>query len=149
MQNAQYEMAFRQAKSLDKRTDADGEEVFDLAEIFLDKEYYDLAIKAYEYVIQKGKNNFLFIDANINKLYTKTKILNSKNQEVNSLDDEYKSLIRELGESRNTVLLLSNYAHFKAFYLHDLLAAETILLSAMDVAGIDKYDLAECKLRVC
>ena len=139
-------MAFRQAKSLDKRTDADGEEVFDLAEIFLDKEYYDLAIKAYEYVIQKGKNNFLFIDANINKLYTKTKILNSKNQEVNSLDDEYKSLIRELGESRNTVLLLSNYAHFKAFYLHDLLAAETILLSAMDVAGIDKYDLAECKL---
>ena len=146
MQNAQYEMAFRQAKSLDKRTDADGEEVFDLAEIFLDKEYYDLAIKAYEYVIQKGKNNFLFIDANINKLYTKTKILNSKNQEANSLDDEYKSLIRELGESRNTVLLLSNYAHFKAFYLHDLLAAETILLSAMDVAGIDKYDLAECKL---
>ena len=146
MQNAQYEMAFRQAKSLDKRTDADGEEVFDLAEIFLDKEYYDLAIKAYEYVIQKGKNNFLFIDANINKLYTKTKILNSKNQEVNSLDDEYKSLIRELGESRNTVLLLSNYAHFKAFYLHDLLAAETILLSAMDVQGIDKYDLAECKL---
>ena len=146
MQNAQYEMAFRQAKSLDKRTDADGEEVFDLAEIFLDKEYYDLAIKAYEYVIQKGKNNFLFIDANINKLYTKTKILNSKNQEVNSLDDEYKSLIRELGESRNTVLLLSNYAHFKAFYLHDLLGAETILLRAMDVAGIDKYDLAECKL---
>ena len=146
MQNTQYEMAFRQAKSLDKRTDADGEEVFDLAEIFLDKEYYDLAIKAYEYVIQKGKNNFLFIDANINKLYTKTKILNTKNQEVNSLDDEYKSLITELGESRNTVLLLSNYAHFKAFYLHDLSAAETILLSAMDVSGIDKYDLAECKL---
>jgi len=146
MQNAQYEMAFRQAKSLDKRTGADGEEVFDLAETFLDKQYYDLAIKAYEYVIQKGKNNFLFIDANINKLYTRTKSLNSKNQEVSSLDDEYKSLIAELGESRNTVLLLSNYAHFKAFYLHDLLAAETILLSAMDVAGIDKYDLAECKL---
>jgi tetratricopeptide (TPR) repeat protein len=146
MQNAQYEMAFRQAKSLDKRTEADGEEVFDLAEIFLDKEYYDLAIKAYEYVIQKGENNFLFIDANINKLYAKTKILNSRNQEVNSLDDEYKSLIAELGESRNTVLLLSNYAHFKAFYLHDLLAAETILLNAMEVPGIDKYDLAECKL---
>jgi len=146
MQNAQYEMAYRQAKSLDKRTGADGEEVFDLAETFLDKQYYDLAIKAYEYVIQKGKNNFLFIDANINKLYTKTKSLNSKNQELNSLDDEYKSLIAELGENRNTVLLLSNYAHFKAFYLHDLLAAETILLSAMEVPGIDKYDLAECKL---
>ena len=146
MQNEKYEMAFRQAKSFDKRTEADGEEVFDLAEIFLDKEYYDLAIKAYEYVIQKGENNFLFIDANINKLYTKTKSLNSKNQDLNSLDDEYKSLITELGESRNTVLLLSNYAHFKAFYLHDLLAAETLLISAMEVVGVDKYDLAECKL---
>ena len=146
MQNAQYEMAFMQARSLDKRTDADGEEVFDLAEIFLEKKYYNLAIKAYEYVIQKGKNNFLFIDANINKLYAKTKILYSKNQELNVLDDEYKNLIAELGESRNTVLLLSNYAHFKAFYLHDLLAAETVLLSAMEVSGIDKYDLAECKL---
>jgi len=146
MQNAQYQMAFMQAKSLDKRTDADGEGVFDLAETFLDKQYYDLAIKAYEYVIQKGKSNFLFIEANINKLYAKTKILNSKNEEVNSLDDDYKSLIAQLGESRNTVLLLSNYAHFKAFYLHDLLGADTILLSAMDVVGIDKYDLAECKL---
>jgi len=146
MQNSQYEMAFRQAKSLDKRSEADGEEVFDLAEIFLDKEYYDLAIDAYEYVIEKGKNNFLFIDANINKLYTKTKSLNSKNQELTSLDDEYKTLIAELGESKNTILLLSNYAHFKAFYLHDLLAAETILLSAMKVPGIDKYDMAECKL---
>jgi len=146
MQNAQYEMAFRQAKSLDKRTDADGEEVFDLAETFLDKQYYDLAIKAYEYVIQKGKNNYLFIDANINKLYAKNKSLKINNQDLTSLDDEYKSLITELGESINTVLLLANYAHFKAFYLHDLLAAETILLSAMDVVGIDKYDLAECKL---
>ena len=128
----------------------DGSEVFWIMnakrETFLDKQYYDLAIKSYEYVIQKGENNFLFIDANINKLYAKTKSLNNKNQEVSSLDDEYKSLIRELGKSRNTVLLLSNYAHFKAFYLHDLLAAETILLSAMDVSGIDKYDLAECKL---
>ena len=114
MQNAKYEMAFRQAKSLDKRTGADGEEVFDLAEIFLDKEYYDLAIKAYEYVIQKGINNFLFIDANINKLYTKTKSLNSKNQEVSSLDDEYKSLIAELGESRNTVLSIIRIWQYKS-----------------------------------
>tara|TARA_B110000238_G_scaffold96600_1_gene105354 strand:- start:3550 stop:5367 length:1818 start_codon:yes stop_codon:yes gene_type:complete len=146
MQNEQYEMAFIQAKSLDKRTDSDGEGVFDLAETFLDKQYYDLAIDAYEYVIEKGENNFLFIKANINRLYAKTKILNSTNQDLNVLDDEYKKLISLLGETRNTVLLLSNYAHFKAFYLHDLLSAEAILLSAMDVVGIDEYDLAECKL---
>ncbi|MBT3621573.1 MAG: hypothetical protein HON40_02060 [Flavobacteriales bacterium] len=146
MQNAQYEMAFRQAKALDKRTNADGEGVFDLAETFLDKQDYNLAVDGYDYVIEKGENNFLFIDANINRLYAKTKSLLIENKGVVSLDNDYKKLIETLGVNRNTVLLLSNYAHFKAFYLHDLVAAEVLLLDAMEVAGIDKMDLAECKL---
>ena len=44
------------------------------------------------------------------------------------------------------MLLLSNYAHFKAFYLYDLIAAEQILTDAMAIPQIDKTDLAECKL---
>ena len=146
MQNAQYEMAFRQAKSLDKRTNANGEGVYDLAESFLDKEYYDLAVDAYDYVLQKGKNNFLFVDANINKLFALTKSFSKQKKQVDVLDKEYHKVIVALGENRNTVLLLSNYAHFKAFYLHDLVAAEQILTDAMAIPNIDKTDLAECKL---
>jgi tetratricopeptide (TPR) repeat protein len=41
MQNAQYEMAIRQAKSLDKRTNGDGEGVYSLAESLLDKKHYN------------------------------------------------------------------------------------------------------------
>ena len=44
------------------------------------------------------------------------------------------------------MLLLSNYAHFKAFYLHDLSSAEQILNEAMVLSNISKTDLAECKL---
>ena len=57
MQNAQYEMALRQAKALDKRTNADGEGVYDLGESFLDKKHYHLAVQAYDYVLEKGKRN--------------------------------------------------------------------------------------------
>lgn len=146
MQNAQYKMALIQAKALDKRTSADGEEVYDLAESFLDKKEYQLAVQAYDYVLGKGKRNHLFVDANINKLYALTKSLSEQQKELNVLDATYAEVISDLGKNRNTVLLLSNYAHFKAFYLHDLSSAEQILNEAMALPQISNTDLAECKL---
>jgi len=146
MQNAQYEMALRQAKALDKRTNADGEDVYDLGESFLDKKEYQLAVEAYDYVLEKGKNNFLFIEANINKLYALTKSLSEQQKQISELDNIYQQVITDIGKNRNTVLLLSNYAHFKAFYLHDLASAEQILIEAMAIPQISNTDLAECKL---
>ena len=146
MQNGQYRMALIQAKALDRRTNSEGESVFDLGESFLDKKHYNLAVEAYDYVLKKGKNNFLFVSASINKLYALTKELNEQKKDLNQIDIKYKEVIEELGKSRSTVLLLSNYAHFKAFYLHDLFAAEQILNEAMDLRDISNTDLAECKL---
>ncbi|MDC0249320.1 tetratricopeptide repeat protein [Flavobacteriales bacterium] len=146
MQNAQYEMALRQAKALDKRTNSDGEYVYDLGESFLDKKEYQLAVEAYDYVLKKGRNNFLFIEANINKLYALTQSLSEKQNQVSEIDDIYQQAITDLGKNRNTVLLFSNYAHFKAFYLHDLASAEQILIEAMAIPQISDIDLAECKL---
>ena len=146
MQNAQYKMALIQAKALDKRTNADGDEVYDLAESFLDKKEYQLAVQAYDYVLGKGKRNHLFVNANINKLYALTKSLSEQQKELDVLDATYVEVISDLGKNRNTVLLLSNYAHFKAFYLHDLSSAEQILNEAMALPQISNTDLAECKL---
>ena len=144
MHNHQFRMALIQAKALDKRTKSDGEGVFDLAEAFLDKEYFDLAIEAYSYVIDKGEKNHLFIQANINKLYALTKSMS--NRDITLIDNNYAKIIGDLGKNRKTVLLFSNYAHFKAFYLHDLIGAEKLLQDAMKIPGIDSYDLAECKM---
>jgi tetratricopeptide (TPR) repeat protein len=146
MQNAQYKMALIQAKALDKRTNADGEQVYDLAESFLDKKEYQLAVQAYDYVLGKGKRSRLFVDANINKLYALTKSLSEQQKELDVLDATYAEVISDLGKNRNTVLLLSNYAHFKAFYLHDLSSAEQILNEAMALPQISNTDLAECKM---
>ncbi len=146
MQNSQYEMALTQAKSLDRRTNSEGEGVYDLADSFLDKKLYELAIDAYDYVIQKGVNNFLFIDANINKLYSLTQSIGTNYKQLNILDKSYQKIITKLGENQTTVLLLSNYAHFKAFYLHDLDSAKDILEKAMAIPQISDLDLADCKL---
>jgi tetratricopeptide (TPR) repeat protein len=146
MQNHQFEMALQQAKALDRRNDSDGQVVFDLAETFLDKKYYELAIDAYDYVIDKGLGNHLFIESNTNKLYSILKGSDKNSENLYKVDDMYKKTINDLGYNKNTVLLLSNYAHFKAFYLFDLNSAEQILNDAMKIPQITSIDLAECKL---
>ncbi len=146
MQNSQYEMALRQAMALDKRSNSNGEEVYYMGDFFLDKENFLLAVDAYEYIISKGRKNFLYIDASINRLYALTKNISSKTVNINIIDEFYKKAIIDLGKNSNTVLLLSNYAHFKAFYMHDLISAQEILEEAMSIPQITKLNLAECKL---
>ena len=92
------------------------------------------------------KRNHLFVDANIKKLYALTKSLSAQQKELNVLDATYVEVISDLGKNRNTVLLLSNYAHFKAFIMHDLISAENILSEAMEIPQLSKSNLAECKL---
>ena len=80
MQNHQFKMALIQAKALDKRTNSNGQGVYDLAEIFLDKEHFALSEEAYDYVIGKGKKHPFFIKANINKIYALTRSISIKNE---------------------------------------------------------------------
>ncbi|MBC8265494.1 MAG: tetratricopeptide repeat protein [Flavobacteriales bacterium] len=148
MQNHQFELAFLQAKAIDKRMKEEGERIFDLADIFLDNSYYNLAIDAFDYIIKKGKENTFYIDAHINKLFAYNQMIekdrNTKDKE--ELNQLYLDIIAKLGKNRNTILLLSNYAHFKAFYQHNLLEAAEILDQAMLIPYLNKSDLAECKL---
>ena len=91
MQNNQFDLALTQAIALDKRNNFDGSKVFELGETLLDYEYFDIAVKAFEFVINKGQNNYLFIPANINKLYAQTKIIKINNDfTLEDIDKSYK-----------------------------------------------------------
>ena len=146
MQNQQYEMALKQAISLDKRKKNNADAVFDLAESFLDKKKYLLAIDAYNYIIKKGKNNPLFIQSTINSLYAKTKNIGFVQNNLNNIDKEYAVAINDLGKNSETILLLLNYAHFQAFFLDNLILAENILKEALSIPNLTAGDLAACKI---
>ena len=148
MQNHQFELAFVQAKAIDKRMKENGFRIFEMANIFLDNSYYNLAINAFDHLIKKGEENIYYIDAHINKLYAYNQMLEKGGdaKDLEELDKLYLEIIVELGRNRNTILLLSNYAHFKAFYQHDLQKAAEILDEAMLIPYLQKTDLAECKL---
>ena len=143
MQNNDFNLAYLQAKSLDKRLKEDGERLYDLAETFLDNNYFDLSIKCYQYIIKKGEDNYYYIDAHINMLYA----LGEKDgADLLEIDKLYQKTLDEIGSDYTTVLLIYNYAHFKAFSLNDLSSAQIMLDDAMNMSNISKSDLAECKL---
>ena len=122
------------------------DKIYTISETFLDLEKYDLAIEALDYIISKGFNSKIYIDSQINKLYALTKIANDKDQDFIKINNSYLDVIEEVGQNSFSVLLLSNYAHFKAFYLW-IRRAKLILEDAMNIAGVDQVDLAECKIQ--
>jgi len=147
MQNKQYKSALSQVMSLDRRTNNSLNSIYDIGETFLDLGRYNLAIEAFEYIIEKGFDSNLYIDSQINKLYALTNSMEDKTKDMKFINDKYIEVIDEVGKNRYSILLLSNYAHFKAFFLNDLQSAIVILEEAMNITIIDRLDLAECKIQ--
>ena len=147
MQNKQYKSALNHVVSLDRRSGNSLSSIYDIGETLLDLEKYPLSIQAFDYIISKGFKSNLYIDAHINKLYALTKSINENSEDIKSIDQKYSQIIDEVGVNRYSILLVSNHAHFKAFYLNDLISAIDILDDVMIMSTIDKLDLAECKIQ--
>ena len=146
VQNEKYDLALNQAIALDKRTNSCLEEVYNLANFFLDNEEYGLAVKAFDYVLLNGEKSDFFIDSHINKLYALVKSSTKTDSEIEYINLNYKKVISNLGLNTNTVILHSNYAHFLAFYKFDLVKAKQVLNKIILLPNIDPIDLAECKM---
>lgn len=147
MQNQQYKLALQQVISLDRRNQNSLSKIFEITEKLLDLEKFKLAIEGLDYIISKGFNSELYITSHINKLYAETKILNNNNEDLEPINSKYNSVINEVGKNSYSILLLSNYAHFKAFYMKNLEDAKIILEDAMKITNADPTEIAECKIQ--
>ena len=147
MQNKKYNLALSHVISIDRKTKNSLDKIYNISETLLDLEKYKLAIKGLDYIISRGFNSELYINSYINKLYAKIKVSNYKPLELKEINDEYSAVIDEVGKHSYSVLLLSNYAHFKAFYLDELNEAKILLEEVMQIPSIELVDLAECKIQ--
>lgn len=145
-----WEGAFVQAKALDKRKKEEGGRVMALAQLYVQNEAYDIAAKAYQFVIAKGKNNYFYLDARREMLNAAYLHITSKSNpstiELTDLEKNFLSTIEELGKNVNSVTLLKNLAHLQAFYLHKSTEAIELLNEAIDMPQIEPHLRASCKL---
>ncbi len=152
IQQKDWEGAFIQAKALDKRKKEEGNRVMGLAQLFAQNEAYDVAIKAFNYVISKGPDVYYYTNARIELLNVYyQKVVTKGNYtalDLTELEKNFNTTITELGKSSGTVPLLKNLAHLQAFYLSKTDEAIALLEEAIAMPQLSPQTQAECKLEL-
>jgi tetratricopeptide (TPR) repeat protein len=148
IQSNEYDAAYIYTKALDKRLKEDGSRMFDLAYVAYENKAYQSAVKCYQYIINLGSENTYYKDAKISELIVAGEALvetDYSTEELLELDKNYQSVISELGETRDMVYLMKDYAKIKAFYLYDYPSAIQLLEKSIQLLDDGKLQ-AECKL---
>ena len=152
IQEKDFEMALSQAKSIDRRYGEEGERILELAGLSLSNQNYDVAIEAYNYVLKKGKNTPVYVDAKIGLLtarYLKvTESFNYSQADLLNLQSDYLSTLDEYGINNYTIEVIRYLAHLQAFFLDDQDAAIDWLNKAIEIPNANPVDVAECKIEL-
>jgi tetratricopeptide (TPR) repeat protein len=152
IQQKDWEGAFIQAKALDKRKKEEGNRVMALAQLFAQNEAYEIAIKAYNFVIAKGPDVYYYSNARMELLNVSyLKIVSKGNYtsaDLIELEKNYNVTITELGKSASTAPLLKNLAHLQAFYLNKSTDAITLLEETIAMPQLSAPTQADCKLEL-
>lgn len=120
-QAGRFRVALNQLYAIDRRIKTGNEfDILDFGVMLYENEEYDLALEAFNYLMQKGKENQVYNSAYIeylNVLYTKTtSVLNPANSDLLELE-------KMLAEALNMVMRKESYkiiyalVNVKAFYL--------------------------------
>jgi len=149
LQQKDFDQALNQALALSRRLNDDGSNVYELCGTLSSNEAYDEAIRGYEFIIAKGKENINYVSAKIELINTKNlKITSGKYtpEDLLGLEQDYMNLLTEFGRSRSTVFAMQKLANLQAFKLHKLKDAQILLESAVAIPGIRPTLLASCKI---
>jgi len=151
IQQQQYDMALRQLIAFDKRTKADGGTLFNAIYTFVDNSAYETAIKAYEYLLTKGKENQYYLPSKIELLNTKYNIQTAGKYNTAALDllaKDFQVLLDENGKNKNTLFAIKRLANLQAYYLNQAAQAEKGLEEALQMPGLNGQDIGQLKLEL-
>lgn len=149
IQQQEFDMALRQLIAFDKRTKADGGTLFNAIYTFVDNSAYETAIKAYEYLLTKGKDNPYYLPSKIELLNTKYNIQTTGkpiSADLDLLAKDYQTLLDENGKNKNTLFAIKKLANLHAYYLNQAEKAEKGLEEALQIPGLGSQDLGQLKL---
>lgn len=149
-QKGEFGAAFVQVKALDKKRKLNGQKVFNFAETCDNNEQYDLAIKAFQYVIDLGKTNRYYRSANYRSLNTlKKKITQSPNytrEDLLDLETKYKFTLTDVGRAPHSINMMKDLGHLQGFYLQKFDEAVELLEDAVRLAARTPKVEGECKM---
>jgi len=152
IQEKNFNGAFIQSKALDKRKREEGERLMSLGQLCISNDDYETGAKCFQYVIEKGKENYNYINARmelLNALYKKvTAKFNYMQTDLQELEKNFSATLSELGKSSGTAILMKNLAHLQGFFMNKTKEASDLLNEAIQLPGINEITQAECKLEL-
>lgn len=149
LQQQEYETALRQLIAQDKRIKDDGAILYQAANTFLSNQAYPVAIKAYEYLLLKGKENEYYLPAKVELVNAKYQLVVAGKFEKNAiieLTGAYQAILDEYGKTPQTVFALKKWVNLQAYYLNDLEKAEKGLEEALKIPGLPNAETGQLKL---
>lgn len=153
IQKKNYRNALRQVKALDRRLRENGGRVYELGNMALNAQDYDVAISAYEYLVEsKEPGSAFYLDAKKELLATKRKKITEGFDFVPDdlvlLDQEYSDFLTEFGRNKSTAHILLDQASLQALYMNDLSKAIDLLNEMIEYPGVNRYLKANGKIQL-
>jgi tetratricopeptide (TPR) repeat protein len=152
IQEKNFNSAFIQSKALDKRLHEEGDRMMSLGKLAVSNEDYETGAKCFQYLIDKGKENYFYVNARmelLNALYKKvTTKFDYTPTDLQNLEKNFTVTLDELGKGASSAILMKNLAHLQAFFLNKTTEASDILNEAIKLPGINQTLQAECKLEL-
>ncbi|MDP3434431.1 MAG: tetratricopeptide repeat protein, partial [Bacteroidota bacterium] len=149
IQDKNFTAATRQAISLDKRTGMEDGNIFAMANVSATNKNYDEAVKAYDYLISKGKRAEYYNLASQQRMqmyYTRFVEYGTLDlTQANALKEQFSQAFTILGISPETSGLQTQYAHLLAFYLDKPAEAIQVLTEGLVLKGINQQQISLMK----
>jgi len=152
LQQKDFELAFIQAKALDRRLKEDGRRVMELAALAASNSNYQVAEEAYKYLISKGKTCEFYESARREMLHTRYLKLAAdpaaSHREYEELQKSLETEISLWGNDPEVVKLATDLAHVDAFHLNDPDKALDLLDRVAERRGLDGTERANVKMEL-
>ena len=152
LQMKDYEIALDQEIALDRRFGDREYDIIYLAKIARDNEQYDIAIKAYDYLVRKAQEGAYYEDAVVGLIEVQYQnVVSSKSGETAEFYSEFEKRIEkeclELNISDKTAPILIIRADILAFRLDEIEKAIEILENALNL-NLSKLNKSRLKMKL-
>lgn len=151
-QQKDFEGAFIQSKSLDKRLKEDGHRMFELAKLCLSNEKYEVAQKCFQYIIDKGSSHGFYDAACIDIINCEYQYLTSKalpaQTELLALESKFLQASNKYKNTHLANFLISNLANLQAYYLNKPDSAIMHIEGLLQNPSMDAQTRAEFKIQL-
>lgn len=151
IQSRDFNLALIQTLAIDKRSNDNGNGIYQLASILKDNYEYEYAEKAYKQIILKGRDNPYYIPSQIELLKIKQQFATNKGSlktEASSLETAYELVLTEFGYTPRTLFAILELAKIKANFLNKAEEADKLLNDALNIPRLNANDLANIKFEL-